>query len=302
MSIDRRFTVVNLMTNTIRFGMELRRALTIFRLRGRVSIEELNSTFRELVKKYHPDKVRDYPDWAHERMSEINDAYETLAQWISKPKKEEQSPPVSDEEERDYQKESGASNPATRIRDIPPLSPDQEKLFSPVFNRFINGYGLYYQYGLEKPTYRNEGVRRFRFREAVRTIRKAGEDMDDLSRVSPHPAIVAVSRFIRLTVAEMNLGEPTFPNYHSYRKFDDRLRNARRAFDEALKEYFFPELVPSHLRGRATAGLYACYTAFILYISVFHDGDRRKLGILMAARYESFMELAEYRSERILPF
>jgi hypothetical protein len=302
MSIDRRFTVVNLMTNTIRFGMELRRALTIFRLKGRISIEELNSTFRELVKKYHPDKVRDYPDWAHERMSEINDAYETLALWISKPLKEEQASPIPDEDEREIHPETGTSKHTTRLRDVPPLSPDLEELFAPVFNRFINGYGLYYEYGLEKPAYRNEGVRRFRFREAVRTIRKAGQDMDGLSRTSSHPAIETVSRFIRLTVAEMNLGETTFPDYHSYRKFDDRLRNARRSFDDALKEYFFPELVPSHLRGRATAGLYACYAAFILYLSVFQDGDRRKLGILMAARYESFMDLAEYRRERILPF
>ena len=101
----------------------------------------------------------------------------------------------------------------------------------------------------------------------------------------------------------MNLGEPSFPDYHSYRKFDDRLRNARRSFDDALEEeYFFPELVPQHLRGRATAGLYACYTAFILYLTVFQEGDRRKLGVLMTARYDSFMNLAEYRREGILDF
>jgi len=281
--------------------MELHRALSIFRLKGRIPVEELNSTFRELVKKYHPDRVRDYPDWAHERMSEINDAYETLARWLTRPttkdpKRQPESGAVRDNDRR------ADIDEVVYPRDVPELTPAMKKTLYPALNRFLNALGVYYQYGLERPSYRNEGVRRFRYREAIRSIILAQKDIELLSRRTSHPAVKSILRFIRLTAAEMDLGEPVFPEYMKYRRQDNRLRSARRAFDDAVKEYFFPELIPTHLRGRATAGLYACYAAFVVYYNLFLEGERGKAGILMTARYDSFMELAEYRREGILQF
>jgi len=283
--------------------MELRRALTIFRLKGRVPVDELNSSFRELVKKYHPDKVHDYPDWAHERMSEINDAYETLALWLTrpKPKKSQQHSKPSTEQDR-YRPGRTDIDEAVYLRDVVELTPAIKKILYPAFNQFLNGLGVYYQYGLERPTYRNEGIRRFRYREAIRLILQAGKDIELLFQRFSHPAIKSILRFMKLTVAEMDLGEPTFPEYMKYRRHDNRLRNARRAFDDAVKEYFFPELIPTHLRGRATARLYACYADFVVYHNLFLKGERRRAGVLMTARYDSFMELAEYRREGILQF
>jgi len=44
------------------------------------SREEIKNAYRELVKKYHPDKYKDNPlaDLAEEKMREINEAYEML--------------------------------------------------------------------------------------------------------------------------------------------------------------------------------------------------------------------------------
>ncbi len=44
------------------------------------SIDEIKAAYKELVKKYHPDKYRDNPlsSLAEEKMKEINEAYESL--------------------------------------------------------------------------------------------------------------------------------------------------------------------------------------------------------------------------------
>ena len=42
--------------------------------------EEIKAAYKELVKKYHPDKYADNPlsDLAEEKMQEINEAYDML--------------------------------------------------------------------------------------------------------------------------------------------------------------------------------------------------------------------------------
>ncbi|MDS1030276.1 DnaJ domain-containing protein [Bacillota bacterium LX-D] len=52
----------------------------ILGVRRGASKEEIQNAYRELVKKYHPDKYRDNPlaDLAQEKMKEINEAYNQL--------------------------------------------------------------------------------------------------------------------------------------------------------------------------------------------------------------------------------
>ncbi len=278
--------------------MELRRALTIFRLQKRIPIDSLNSIFRELVKKYHPDKVREHPDWAHERMSEINNAYETLVEWLSKPPEVGKTTPTVTETRENPEK----TDEELFRREIPTINSADRNIFYPVFNSFLDGLGVYYQYGLDNPAYRVEGVRRFRFREAFRTIQKTRDKLEVYTKEKSHPVFLAASRFSRLTAAEIELGEPDFKDKMKYRKFDDGFRLARRSFDDAVKEIFFPELIPKHLTGRAISGIYACYSSFVLYLTVFTKGERRNAAILMTARYDALMDLLELRSNGILDF
>ena len=281
--------------------MDLRRARTIFRLTERVPIEDLNSSFRELVKKYHPDRVREHPEWAHERMSEVNDAYETLAEWINTPVTPKPAPssaptppPPADERRTDEE---------LFRREIPALTARMEKKFYPLFHDFLDGLGIYYQYGLENPANRTEGVRRFRYREAFRAVENSKRTLEKMAESFHHPILRAVARYARLAAADIDLGQPYFSEgANTNRRLDDKLRTARRNFDGAVKEILFPELVPIHLKGRAIAGLYACYTTFVLYLTMFDSGERQKAGILQAARYDAFMELVEMRSDGLLRF
>jgi len=49
-------------------------------LKEGASVEEIKKAYRELVKKYHPDRYRDNPlsDLAEEKLREINEAYDIL--------------------------------------------------------------------------------------------------------------------------------------------------------------------------------------------------------------------------------
>ena len=275
--------------------MNLRRARGIFRLDCTVTVEQLNTLFRDLVKKYHPDKVRDHPQWAHERMSEINEAYETLVKQLSAVDPESDGAYGFDGKTSEGPREQPA-------RDTPFSHAARMKTFQRSFKTFIEGLGLYYQYGLENPAYRNEGVRRFRCREALRSIEKARESMERLAENSHQPAIAAAARFGRLTAADIHLGSVQFPGTGAARRFDERFRSARRDLDAAVKEVLFPELIPGHLRGRYTAALPAAYAEFVLFLSMFDHGERRKAAILQTARYDAFMELLECRDSGLLLF
>ena len=273
--------------------MEIRRAMALFRIRDRVPMEELNASFRGLVKKYHPDKVRDYPDWAHERMAEINDAYETLASWISRPQETAGRPKAEPRPEPAAEAETDT----LRAHDVPSLEGRDAAAFDAACTRFLDGLGLYFQYGLDNPAYRVEGVRRFRFREALRSAMRGRDELEECAAATGHPTVRSVARFSRLCIADMDLGRPVYSAAETaVRRLDERFFAARRTFDGAVKVILFPELVPAHLRQKTAAGLYSCYAEFIVYLTVFPEGERRKAAILATARYDAFMDILEYRN------
>ena len=54
------------------------KALRLFGLTRSATLRELNSSFRRVVKKYHPDFNPDRQKWAHNAMLIVNSAYEWL--------------------------------------------------------------------------------------------------------------------------------------------------------------------------------------------------------------------------------
>lgn len=275
--------------------MNLRQARAIFRLGTQVSMGELSTVFRNLVKKYHPDKVRDYPEWAHDRMTEINDAYEILAKKITESvSQNRRKPPETENDDTIYD-----NGPLSRVSSF---SSDISRVFYPAFNKFLDGLGLYYQYGLDNPSYRHEGVRRFRYREAVRLIISGRDALIEHKSRFGHPVVEAASRYARLTVADIDLGTMPVSMDPRYHKYDTRMMKARKAFDDSVKVIFFPEFIPSHLHSRYSSGLYSCYSEFIFYLTIFDEGERQKLGILQTARYDALIALIQLRNAGLLVF
>lgn len=58
----------------------MRNPYEVLGLKDGASIEEIKKAYRELVKKYHPDRYMDNPlsDLAEEKLREVNEAYDTL--------------------------------------------------------------------------------------------------------------------------------------------------------------------------------------------------------------------------------
>lgn len=287
----------------ILFVMELRQALAIFKINERIPAAELNSSFRELVKKYHPDKVRDYPEWANERMSEINEAYETLTAWLKTPPPKPGAARTHETETEEHSapgKRDQADSHQHSVPDRPaPLTAVQAERFYPAFDIFLNSIGTYYQYGLENQSRRGDGVRRFRYREAYRGVRKALERLKN-EKHEEHPVISAVTRFIRLTVADMEFSSPRPSGSRQQRLTDLQFRNARKDFDQIVKEIFFPDLVPSYLHGQTAGKMYSCFAAFLPYLALEHE--RHQAGVLMMARYNALTDLLELRGDGLLDF
>ena len=60
----------------------MRNPYEVLEIKEGASFEEIKKAYRNMVKKYHPDKYKDNPlaDLAEEKMREINEAYEHLSQ------------------------------------------------------------------------------------------------------------------------------------------------------------------------------------------------------------------------------
>ena len=63
--------------------MKNQKALEMLGLSASSSISELNSSFRKLAKKYHPDYNRNNESWATGKMTELNLAYEIALEYLT---------------------------------------------------------------------------------------------------------------------------------------------------------------------------------------------------------------------------
>ena len=63
--------------------MENQKALKMLGLTSSSSISDLNSSFRKLAKKYHPDFNRNNEAWANLKMTELNLAYEMVLEYLT---------------------------------------------------------------------------------------------------------------------------------------------------------------------------------------------------------------------------
>jgi hypothetical protein len=218
--------------------MELEVALKMLKIPPDCSVQKLNESFRRLAKLYHPDSNRGREEWAHRTMTELNLAYEKILDFITTPRGG-----IEDEVSRGFE---GTKRQTAQTR--------YQILFTRCMNRVLDGIYTYYQYGLENVKLRYQGVRRLRFRDALKDVQ---EGIDSLERLGDFPKSVGASGRLQLFTDFSKaffqgmlidnyiapIGKPA--EQVAYRHF----RNGSEHLDYAIKDVFFGDQLIQVRRG-----------------------------------------------------
>ncbi len=203
------------------------KALALFKIGPAASLRDLNSAYRRLVRRYHPDYNPHRLEWAHTAMVKINAAYDVAVEHLAALRYEEVQAHLDKE---------------IRAHD------DFTALFSNTANRVLDGLFTYYQYGLENPHQRSSGTPRIRYRSAVRRISEALSQLERLRVPNPvdGETLEIFTGFARTFLQCMQIDRTFAPTssreeHGAYRRYQE----GSRALDAAIRRAFFrTELSP----------------------------------------------------------
>ncbi len=221
------------------------KALKLFGLAPSATLRDLNTSYRRLVRKYHPDYNSDRKSWAHEAMVKINSAYDSAMEHLASLRYEEI-------EER-LDEEIQAHDRFT-------------ELFAAVANSVLEGVFIYYQYGLENPFVREQGVPRFRYRLA---LRKVAAGISQLERLPAPNAIDAntlevFSSFSIAFLQCMRMGRIQDPSDNRNEKAAYRhYRTGSELLDGAIRKLLFRAELSRPRTRAAPHELPVCHAEFM---------------------------------------
>ncbi len=212
--------------------MTLDIAFDILHVEPPCSYEELLVAYRKLVKIYHPDHNAHQQEFAHRIMSRVNEAFEIAKDYIaSLPSDDDVAggatvTPEEEEDERPY---------------------EFCDLFEAAFDRVLEGIYIYYQYGLENIHLRQEGVRRFRYRVAIKRLKDGIRELQALEEWGPTPQeakrLKVFIDFSKAFLQNMLIQKYFIPSGpiidgHAHRHY----ANGSMHLDSAIKHNFFSDL------------------------------------------------------------
>ena len=154
---------------------DIRRSLMIFHLKENFSKNDLQSSYKKLVKKYHPDYNQENQDWSHKKMTEINLAYEQCKELLNNPIKNKVTPTGNTEPETPYpfyqdinRFHSEKKKNEKQSSRVETLTPGYKAAMTETTKLFHKTTDRYYEYGLENRFLRYEGSRKFRYRQCLK--------------------------------------------------------------------------------------------------------------------------------------
>jgi curved DNA-binding protein CbpA len=261
--------------------MTVNRAYDILGLQHNATTRDLVLAYRRLVKRYHPDYNADHEAWSTERMTDLNIAYETVRAVMatrsdpgaaSARARRAAAHPGTTFAEREarraafyrrsggptYETESAAADPAAADPAAgarayagrpfgPTLSPQFSRLFDKPWQFVVDGVYVFYQYGLENVHLRQQGVHRFRYRQAVKSIKDGIAGLEPLHEDTVTEAdttrLAAARGFSKAFLQNMLIEKYYIPSRAgSELKAYNHYSNGSRHLDTAIKRRFCREL------------------------------------------------------------
>jgi hypothetical protein len=237
--------------------MDIKKALKLLGLNSSATTGELNTVFRKLAKKYHPDFNPKKESWAHTMMIELNQAYETALQYLTSPHQGQ---------EADTQKTYRAYRESFSSR------------FNGAVDKVLQAVYLFYEYGLENVHLRREGVRRFRYRESVNNLRMGIKSLEAL-----RPLIVTKINEENLKVfidfANAFLQNMLIDKFHNpgmapmENDAHRHYRNGSEHLDYAIKDVFFGDRLIRTRDGSFYRKISLSYEEFLIVVSKYHSSS-----------------------------
>ncbi|UCB44267.1 MAG: J domain-containing protein [Spirochaetota bacterium] len=204
--------------------MKIEKALNLLGLKKESTLQELNYSFRQLAKRYHPDFNSGKEEWANSMMTQVNLAYEVALEYLAQYKE--------------------CSMTGGR-EDAGPLQGSFLMDFNRAMNKVLDGVYMFYQYGLENIHMRKEGVRKFRYRDSLRIIQKGIERLEGLNNDDPLKSRLMVFRdFSKAFLKNMHIDRIYMPSSNpdessAYRHY----REGSILLDNAIKLVFFRDIL-----------------------------------------------------------
>jgi len=209
--------------------MDLEEALRFLNLSGDSTLNELDASFRSLVKTYHPDRNQERAEWSHRMTVRLNEAYDLIR----------------------FSIQEKAEN-ASKSRKSGPMDPQEfRQAFSQAKQEILKGIFLYYTYGLHNVHLRKEGVFHYRFKTALHHMQKGIRQLSVLLPLSPKERYRDYLLLFRLFgesfLQNMKINRAFIPNDSHEMKAYRHYYSGTTILDSVLKAKLFPRDFSSEL-------------------------------------------------------
>jgi hypothetical protein len=224
--------------------MELDTALRLLNLPSNPTVGQVQTAYRRLVKKYHPDANPRRSQWAHTMMTRLQEAYLTATDFACSPSYAKPNTTGFAEIEKSLRK-SRALGRQYMAR----VGESEQELLDAVH--------YYYAHGLDKVHLRTQGSQHLRYRRAVRRLVNARNRLQENAGHAPTTSLekstAATLAFAEAFLDTAKTGIPAMPatgpnDYQAYR----HLARGAEFLDTAIRSGLFPDLPQNRsIRGGA---------------------------------------------------
>ncbi|MCX7787281.1 MAG: J domain-containing protein [Spirochaetes bacterium] len=257
--------------------MTLPEALSFMHINLPTTLTDLETTYRSLIKQYHPDRNQDRLQWSHEMTLRLNEAYTLIRDVLTK---------------NTVEAEETEEEPNTPS----PIYTELQK----AWQKIENGIHLFYTYGLENPHIRQEGPFHIKFILAQKQIKQGKkilelyeqkpllpEDREELSlQKSFCEAFLQNMRIQKTFVADGSIHHKAYKHYY----------NGSRLLDGFLKKILFPEDYSNLILPPKCSTL--CQQELLTVLLHYHQSTWVGEATIKLALLESFLNLMNFRKER----